>query len=100
GLAFVGHYAVVGMSKPRHNGTFNGLPLNERLEKEQIQPRCGLQVIHTTTGDASHSLILEGIIEELYDVTVLPGVRQPMALGMKTNEIDHMLRIDELKPLS
>ncbi|MBF0131460.1 MAG: TIGR03032 family protein [Magnetococcales bacterium] len=99
GLAFVGDYAVVGMSKPRHNGTFNGLPLNERLEKEQIQPRCGLQVIHTTTGDASHSLILEGVVEELYDVAVLPGIRQPMALGMKTNEIDHILKVDELKPL-
>ncbi|MBF0421029.1 MAG: TIGR03032 family protein [Magnetococcales bacterium] len=99
GLAFLGDYAVVGLSKPRHNRTFQGLPLNDRLNKEGIAPRCGLQVIHTDSGDASHTLAIEGFIEELYDVAVLPGIFQPMALGFKTHEIEHVLRMDELQPL-
>ena len=38
-------------------------------------------------GDIVHSLRIEGVVEELYDVQVLPGVRRPMAIGFKTDEI-------------
>jgi hypothetical protein len=34
-------------------------------------------------------------VTELYDVIVLPGVRQPMALGFKTNEIERLLLVAE-----
>ncbi len=34
---------------------------------------------------------MEGIVEELYDVVTLPGVRRPMALGFKTDEIRRTL---------
>jgi hypothetical protein len=41
-------------------------------------------------------LRLEGsLVTELYDVVALPGVRQPMALGFKTNEIERVLLVDE-----
>ncbi|MEO5376695.1 MAG: TIGR03032 family protein [Magnetococcus sp. DMHC-6] len=93
GLSFIGDYAVVGLSKPRHNRTFTGLPLNERLEKEHIAPRSGLQVIHLETGDASHWLRMEGIMEELYDVVVLPTIKRPMALGFRTHEIEQFIKI-------
>src|SRR5262249_51368419 len=45
GLAFVGEYAVVGLSRPRHNKTFGGLALEGNLVERQAEPRCGLQVI-------------------------------------------------------
>jgi hypothetical protein len=36
---------------------------------------------------------LEGLVSELYDVVVLPGVVRPMALGFKTDEIQRLLTI-------
>ncbi|MEZ6075868.1 MAG: DUF4915 domain-containing protein [Pirellulaceae bacterium] len=50
---------------------------------------CGLQVIDLDSGDIVHWLRIDGSIQELYDVAVLPGVRQPKALGFLTNEIQH-----------
>lgn len=87
GLAFSGDFAIVGLSKPRHNKTFSGLPLDEKLQAKDASPRCGLLVIDLRTGDIVHSLGIEGVVEELYDVQVLPGVRHPMAIGFKTDEI-------------
>jgi hypothetical protein len=87
GLAFHNDFAIVGISQPRHNKTFRGLPLDEQLLLKNAEPRCGLLVIDLRTGDIVHSLRLEGVVEELYDVAALPGVRRPMAIGFKTDEI-------------
>ncbi len=94
GLAFHGDFALVGLSKPRHNKTFSGLPLDEALKAKQAEPRCGVQVIDLRTGDAVHWLRIEGVVEELYDVVALPGVRRPMALGFKTDEIRRVLSVE------
>ena len=91
GLAFVGDFAIVGLSKPRHNKTFTGLALDEALSAKDAEARCGLQVIDLRTGDIVHWLRIEGIIEELYDVGILPEVQRPMALGFRTDEIRRVL---------
>lgn len=95
GLAFHGEFALVGLSRPRHNRTFAGLPLDDRLKAHKAEPRCGIQVIDLRTGDAVHWLRIEGVVEELYDVVVLPAVRRPMALGFKTDEIRRVLSVGE-----
>lgn len=87
GAAFIGDHAVVGVSKPRENRTFDGLVLNERLEAEGVAPVCELSVINLKTGDIEHTLSIEGVVEELYDVAALPGVTRPMALGFRSDEI-------------
>ncbi|MEG5162998.1 TIGR03032 family protein [Microcoleus sp. AT3-A2] len=87
GCAFSGDFAIVGLSKPRHNKTFSGLSLDDNLRAKDAEPRCGLVVIDLRSGDIVHSLRIEGVVEELYDVQVLPGVRRPMAIGFKTDEI-------------
>lgn len=93
GLAFSGNFAVVGLSKPRHNKTFSGLSLEERLSGQDAEPRCGLMIIDLRSGDIVHWLRMEGIVEELYDVAVLLGVRRPMAIGFKTDEIRRVITI-------
>lgn len=93
GLSFIGNFALAGLSKPRHNRTFSGLALDETLQTRHVEARCGVQVIDLRTGDVVHWLRLEGLVEELYDVVVLPGVRRPMALGFKTDEIRRMISI-------
>ena len=99
GLALHGRFAVIGLSKPRENRTFTGLPLDEELVRRDAEPRCGLMVVDLRSGDAVHWLRIEGVVEELYDVAVLPGVRRPMALGLKTDEIRRMITVDEPEQL-
>jgi uncharacterized protein (TIGR03032 family) len=95
GLAFVGDYAVVGLSRPRHDKTFGGLALDDNLAARNADARCGLYVIDLRTGDTAHWVRLEGMVSELYDVAVLPGVVRPMALGFKTDEIQRLLSVGE-----
>ncbi len=95
GLSFVGPYAVVGLSLPRETRTFQGLPLDAALAKRGAEPRCGLLVIDTRTGDTIEWLRLEGIVRELYDVAVLPGVRNPAAVGFISDEVQRVISIDE-----
>jgi uncharacterized protein (TIGR03032 family) len=94
GLAFAGDFAIVGLSKPRDK-TFTGLALDQELAKREAEPRCGLHVIDLRTGDTAHWVRVEGLVSELYDVTVLPGVRRPMAFGFKTDEIQRTIAIGD-----
>jgi len=95
GLSFIGPYALVGLSKPRENRTFTGLPLDDALASRNAEAQCGLYVIDTRTGDAVHWLRIEGIVEELYDVAIIPGARRPMAFGFKTDEIRRAIRVGD-----
>jgi len=93
GMSFFGDFAVVGLSKPRGNKTFEGLVLQQKLEDKQVQPRCALQVINLTTGDIVHEMRIEGVVEELYDVCVIPEVSKPMAIGFISEEIRRVLSL-------
>lgn len=93
GLSFHGDFAVVGLSKPRGDKTFEDLALQKKLEKKRIQPRCGLQVININTGDIVHELRIEGVVKELYDVCVLPQIKRPMAIGFANEEIHRILSL-------
>jgi uncharacterized protein (TIGR03032 family) len=94
GLAFIGRYAVIGLSKPRHNATFDGLQLDGRLQAKDAAPRCGLLVVDIDTGQTTEWLRFEHTIEELYDVAVLPGVRQAEAIGFKGEEIQRAITVE------
>jgi uncharacterized protein (TIGR03032 family) len=95
GLAFCGDYAVVGLSRPRHDKTFSGLALDEELSRRGAEARCGLHVIDLRSGDTVHWVRLEGMVSELYDVVVLPGVTRPTLLGFKSDEIQRTIAIGD-----
>ena len=82
GLALIGRHAVIGLSRPRGNATFEGLPLAEALAARDVAPRCGVLVLDIETGAEVTWLRFEHTIEELYDVLLLPGVRQGEAVGL------------------
>ena len=94
GVSIYKHFAVVGLSLPRHNKTFSGLPLQDTLSDKGVEPRCGLFVIDLKTGDIAHWLRLEGIVSELYDVVTLPGVKRPSALGLRSDEIRRTISLE------
>jgi len=93
GLSFVGDFALVGISLPRDNKTFNGLALNEELTRRGAEPRCAIMVIDLRTGDAVHWVRFSGVVQELYDVAVLPGIRRPSAIGFRSDEIRRVITV-------
>ena len=99
GLAFQGDFALVGVSKPRENRTFSGLPLDKKLQEKDAQARCGVLVIDLRSGYIVHSLRIEGVVSELYDLAVLPGVKQAMAIGFQNDEIRRVMSIGEAESL-
>jgi uncharacterized protein (TIGR03032 family) len=95
GVAFHGDYALLGTSKARHNKTFSGLPLDDALTRRNVEARCGLQVVDLRTGDAVHWIRFEGLVEELYDVITLPGVRNPALIGFVSDEIRRLISMEQ-----
>lgn len=83
GLALHGGHALVGLSLPRQNAVFSGLPLDDRLKAEGLQPQCALVVVELSSGRPVHWLRLGGVVRELYDVALLPKARRPMIVGMR-----------------
>ncbi|MEM6299463.1 MAG: TIGR03032 family protein [Bacteroidota bacterium] len=95
GMGFIGNYAVVGISSARKNKTFSGLQLDENLQKENVDARCGIQIINLETGATEQWIRLKGIIDELYDVHVMPNVIRPLIIGTKKDEVRTMISIEQ-----
>lgn len=92
GVSFIGNHAVVGVSRPRREGTLDGLAINERLKDERIEPKTMIAIINLETGDMEHTLEIEGVVRELYDVGFIPGIKRPKMLGFQTPEIRFQVR--------
>ncbi len=73
GLAFAGPYAFVGLSQVRESNVFGGIPLAERVQEKL----CGVWVLDVRTGKTAGFLRFEGIVQEIFDVQILPGLRWP-----------------------
>jgi uncharacterized protein (TIGR03032 family) len=95
GLAFIGRYAVIGLSRPRYGQTFSGLALDQRLSEKDTVARCGAVIVDIDTGTAIEWLRFEHTIEELYDVAVLPGARAAEAVGFKSDDIEREITIEQ-----
>ena len=95
GLAFVGDFAVVGLSQSRDNRTFSGLALDDALKTRGAEARCGLMVIDLKSGDAVHWVRVSGVVRELYDVVTLPGAVRPSAIGFKADSIRRVITVGE-----
>jgi uncharacterized protein (TIGR03032 family) len=94
GLAFFGDYALVGLSKLRTQ-SFSGLALETRLAAEGYEAQCGLVVIDLNTGQIIHSFIINGVVEELFDVVVLPNAQQPNVLGFQADDISRLINFPQ-----
>jgi len=87
----IGDFAVVDMSLSRHNVNFKGLLLDQALRDHHAQPRCGIQGIDLKAGNIAHSIRLGGVVQELYDVVVLPNTRNAVALNFNKTDLPKML---------
>jgi uncharacterized protein (TIGR03032 family) len=93
GLSIHGKYALVTVSKPRY-GTFETLPLGAEMELRRGTPMCGVLIIDLTTGEIVEWLKLEGGVQELFTVALMPGVRCPMSIGPGTPEFPDTITFD------
>lgn len=86
GLAFHDHFAIVTVSMARE-GKFKDLAIQTGLEERQLDAKCGILIVDTRTGRTVHSILLGGKFTEMFDVAVMPGVRNPMTIGPATVEM-------------
>jgi uncharacterized protein (TIGR03032 family) len=99
GLAIVGNFAVVTVSKPRHGG-FTDLPIEREMDVRMATPMCGVLIIDLRHGDIVEWVKLEGDVTELFTVEVMPGVVCPMSFGFGTSEFDDAITFDpEISPI-
>lgn len=87
GMTIVGNFAVACVSRMPEGEAYADLDLQMNLQQSDTEPSCGLLVVELTSGNIIHWLRLDGVIEEISGVTVLPGVFKPRAVGFKTDEI-------------
>ncbi|MEP5757880.1 MAG: TIGR03032 family protein [Litoreibacter sp.] len=95
GVAFWRHFAFVGSSKPRHEGVFEGnedTPLNKRLTREGIAPQCQISIIDLRSGVLKHTLTIEGVASEIYDVCIIPGAQRPFVTDIESKHMNTMFR--------
>lgn len=93
GLSIHGNVAAVGLSKPR-NQRFEGLQLDEELKKRDADPWCGVQIVSLANGDVLNWIRFEGDISEIFDISFLPNVRNPMMIGLRTSEIRDLITFE------
>jgi uncharacterized protein (TIGR03032 family) len=99
GLAIHNGYAIATVSLPR-DGAFAGLQLQDELKKRDGEPWCGVCIVDLRSGDLVEWIRLNGAIKELFDVTVIPEVRCPMALGVQSADIQSLISFEpEFGPL-
>jgi uncharacterized protein (TIGR03032 family) len=72
GLALVGPYAFIGLSQVREH-VFDGLPLTG----EGVDRNCGVWVMDVRTGAIVAWARFDGMVEEIFEVLALPGIRFP-----------------------
>jgi uncharacterized protein (TIGR03032 family) len=77
GLAIHSNLAFVGLSKIRETSTFGGVPIAENRD----ELLCGVGVIELSTGRTVATFEFTTGVEEIFDVSVLPGIQSPAIRG-------------------
>jgi uncharacterized protein (TIGR03032 family) len=77
GLAMIGTVAFIGLSKIRETSTFGGVPVADHRD----ELKCGVAVVELTSARQVALLEFHSGVEEIFDVQILPGIRNPLVSG-------------------
>jgi len=91
GMAIFGDFALVGLSRLRESA-FGALPLHSELERLGLAPWCGVAIVDLRSGAVVEFIHYETQITELFDVAILPGIRNPVTIGPATEELLNVVR--------
>jgi uncharacterized protein (TIGR03032 family) len=94
GLALVGPYAFVGLSKIRPTSAMDGVPLADRRERL----KCGVAVVDLRSGQTTAFLEFQSAVEEIFDVQLLPGLRFSEVIGFQQETIQHTFVVPRESP--
>jgi uncharacterized protein (TIGR03032 family) len=94
GLALLGPYAFVGLSKIRGGSAMDGVPLAQRRE----QLKCGVVVVDLRSGGVVALLEFQTAVEEIFDVQLLTGLRFPEVIGFQQETIQHTFVVPRESP--
>lgn len=78
GLDFCGPLAFIGLSQVRESAVFSGISIAERPLEERC---CGVWVVNILTGQIIAHVKFEDAVQEIFAVTVLPGMRRPEVIN-------------------
>jgi uncharacterized protein (TIGR03032 family) len=94
GLAIHGNFAFIGISK------FRDKSLAARLSTEQVikDPVCAIKVLDLRNREIVGTIEFKGLLNELFDIQVLPGVLKPFMVGFEEELIDQIFSIDLTVP--
>jgi uncharacterized protein (TIGR03032 family) len=90
GLTLINGFAIVTISKPRY-GKFDEMPIADELAKRNEVPLCAVVVIDIASRRIVEWLKLEGDMQELFTVELMPDVRCPMVVGPQTEEFSETI---------
>jgi uncharacterized protein (TIGR03032 family) len=86
GFDFFGPFAFIGLSQVRESAVFSGIPLVEQLAESERT--CGVYVVDIRSGNIVAFLRFEGIVQEIFAVTVLPGITFPDLINEPGETLD------------
>lgn len=86
GFDFYGPFAFVGLSQVRESAVFSGIPLVEQLAENERT--CGVYVVDIRSGATVAFLRFEGIVQEIFSVTVVPGLKFPDLINEPGETLD------------
>lgn len=96
GLTFIDNrYAIIGSSDDRHENTFQGLELGERLRNKNTTSKCGIHIVDLNTFDIVHEMTFEKPITEIYDVIAIPHVKRPILDEIQQLGLSQRLSFEE-----
>jgi uncharacterized protein (TIGR03032 family) len=96
GLLFAGGLAFVGLSQVRETATFGGLPPMERLDERL----CGVWAINPRSGQIAGFLRFEEMVQEVFDVALLPGIRYPEIAEEGSDAATNSFVLPEAQPVA
>ena len=82
GLAIHGSTAMIGLSRIRETSTFGGVPIAE--DRDRL--KCGVALVDLRSGRLLGQFEFRDGVEEIFDVTFLPGIGQPAMRGPFASE--------------
>ncbi|HEY1237970.1 MAG TPA: TIGR03032 family protein [Solirubrobacterales bacterium] len=94
GLLFAGGLAFIGLSQVRETATFGGLPLMERLDERL----CGVWAVNPQSGQIVGFLRFEELVQEVFDVALLSGVRYPEIAEESSDAATNSFVLPEAQP--
>lgn len=77
GLDFYGPFAFVGLSQVRESAVFSGISITEKVTERN----AGVWVVDLRSGHIVAFLKFEDAVQEVFAVSVLPGIRFPDVLA-------------------